>query len=284
MSTISAANPENGMGATYLPAPGDSLGAKIEAKLKGLGIQWALGGSRALGIDTVKCRLRCGHSMILDTNDLLGHRLLQERTFEPAVRNEFVRHAAAGGTILDIGANIGYYTMLGASLISRDSQILAFEPQPRVVAKLRRNIEFNRLRNVSVFPCVLSDSDGVCTFFVPKAGNEGHGSLQENGRFEVREKVAVQSRRLDDVLTEMGDPEIGLIKMDVEGAELKVLRGAGKLLQRHRKPVLIFEANEDNCKPFGTCVFDLLRYIHGFGYRLRQIDREDWIAEPESRC
>ena len=66
--------------------------------------------------------------------------------------------------------------------------------------------------------------------------------------------------------------------MDSEGAELLILRGATKLLSLPDKPNLIFEANEENCKPFGYSVFDILQYVHSFGYKLRQLDSEDWLA------
>jgi len=67
--------------------------------------------------------------------------------------------------------------------------------------------------------------------------------------------------------------------MDAEGAELLILRGAERLLSSPDRPDLIFEAYEKNCKPFGYCVFDLLKYINSFGYRVRQLDQDDWIAE-----
>jgi len=88
----------------------------------------------------------------------------------------------------------------------------------------------------------------------------------------------VETNRLDDVLEGLGNPKIGLVKMDAEGAELLILRGATKLLSLPDKPDLIFEANEENCKPFGYSVFDILQYVHSFGYKLRQLDSEDWLA------
>jgi hypothetical protein len=68
--------------------------------------------------------------------------------------------------------------------------------------------------------------------------------------------------------------------MDAEGAELLILRGAINLLSRPDRPVIIFEANEDNCRPFGYTVFDLLQFVANHRYRLRQLDHEDWVATP----
>jgi FkbM family methyltransferase len=166
-------------------------------------------------------------------------------------------------------------------LIGAGNRVFSFEPQARVVKQLRRNIEFNALSNVEVFPFALSDTTGTVTFNVPPDGDEAFGSMQANGRFTVAETVEVETRRLDDVLHDLGNPKIGLIKLDSEGAELLILRGAAKLLSSPEKPDLIFEANETNCKPFGYCVFDTLQYVHSFGYQLRQIDEEDWIATSQ---
>jgi len=137
----------------------------------------------------------------------------------------------------------------------------------------------NRLLNIQIEEIALSDTAGHVAFHVPVDGVESHGSLRENGTFAVMKTVEVETQRLDGLLARLGNPEIGLIKMDAEGAELLILRGARGLLSSTHKPVLIFEAYETNCQPFGHCVFDVLSYVHDFGYRVRQIDESDWIAE-----
>jgi len=233
----------------------------------------------AVGIKTVNHQLVSGGKMILDTNDCVAQRIRCEEAFEPAVRREIERIASSDVNIIDIGANIGYYSILASRLIGSEKRVFSFEPQVSMVSKLRRNIELNALRNVKVFPFALSDAPGTVTFHVPPEGTEALGSMHANGRFEVVKTVEVETQRLDDVMSNLGNPKIGLIKMDAEGAELPILRGATQLLSSPDKPVLIFEANEKNCKPFDYCVFDLLQYVHSFGYRLRQLDHEDWIAE-----
>jgi FkbM family methyltransferase len=243
--------------------------------------KWSLQCLYAAGIRTVSHDLAGGGKMILDTNNELAQRIRCEESFEPAVRQEVQRIASQGINVIDVGANIGYFTILASRLIGSDKRVFSFEPQARVVKQLRRNIEFNALGNVEVFQFALSDTRGVATFNIPPDGDEAFGCLQVNGRFTVVETVEVETRRLDDVFHDLGEPKIGLIKLDAEGAELLILRGATRLLSAKNKPCLIFEANEVNCRPFGYCVFDILRYVHSFGYRLRQLDQEDWIATAE---
>jgi FkbM family methyltransferase len=242
---------------------------------------WALQCLCAAGIKTVNHHLAGGGRMILDTNDRLARQMRCEAAFEPAVRREIERIASRCVNVIDIGANIGYYTILASKLIGPDKWVYSFEPQPRVVTKLRRNIAASGLHNVAVFPFALSDASGSVPFHVPVEGGESHGSMHANGRFEVMKVVNVETQRLDDVLSTLGGPAIGLLKMDAEGAELLIFHGAAGLLSGPNRPVLVFEACEENCRPFGYCVFDLLQYVRSFGYKLRQLDQYDWVAEPE---
>jgi FkbM family methyltransferase len=240
-------------------------------------------GLHAFGKKTVNQSLIGGGRMILETNDHLSQQLRCEESFEPEVRQEVVRIASRGVNVIDIGANIGYFTVLASKLIGPEKSVYSFEPQARVVTRLSRQIELNALCNVKVFPIALSDKQGTVSFHVPSEGYEGYGSMHANGRFNVMKTIEVATERLDDVLCKLNNPKIGLVKMDAEGAELLILRGATQLLSSPDRPVLIFEANETNCKPFGYCVFDILQFVHTFGYRLRQLDGEDWIAEPLNR-
>jgi FkbM family methyltransferase len=238
----------------------------------------------SLGIREQRRSLACGHRMCLETRDLLSQRLACEEAFEPAVRRAFCQLASRGGDVIDIGANIGYYTLLAASLVPEPSRVYAFEPQPRVMGNLRRNIDLNRLGNVTVFDFALSSQEGQSTFYLPVDGFEGHGSLAANGRFQVKGQVFVATRTLDAVLRDLHDPPVGLIKMDAEGAELSILKGAVKLLSCAGRPPIIFEANEENARAFGYSVFDLLSFVHGFGYNLHQLDHEDWLATTRENC
>jgi FkbM family methyltransferase len=240
---------------------------------------WVLRGLNRGGKETVNHDLIGGGRMILDTNDRLARRIRCEEAFEPEVRREVERIASRRVNVIDIGANIGYFTILASRLAGPENRVFSFEPQANVVSKLRRNIEANALRNVEVFPYALSDKPGTVNFNVPPEGAEAFGSMRSNERFKTVKTVEVETHRLDDVLDKLGNPKIGLVKMDAEGAELLILRGAEKLLSSPDKPKLIFEAHELNCKPFGYCVFDILEYVHSFGYNLRQLDSEDWIAE-----
>lgn len=183
---------------------------------------------------------------------------------------------------MDIGANIGYYTILAATLAGPQGRVLAFEPQPAIRELLNANLALNRLSNVTVLPCALSDRTGTVRFCVPKPGNESMGSLRFNGRFEADCEIEVQARRLEDVLEAANCHRVDFVKLDAEGAELPILNGAPRLFSGPDRPCVVFEACEKNCAPFGYRVFDLLKAFWEFGYELTQIDSENWFAEPRT--
>ena len=186
---------------------------------------WALRGLCAAGIKTVSHHLAGGGQMLLDTNDRLARRIRCEEAFEPAVRREMERIASRGVNVIDIGANIGYYTILTSKLIGPGKRVFSFEPQPAVVTKLRRNMEASGLANVTVFPFALSDASGRVPFHVPHKGGESHGSLHANGRFRVMKIVDVETRRLDDVWQQLGSPILASLRWTLKAPNCRFSAG-----------------------------------------------------------
>jgi len=145
-----------------------------------------------------------------------------------------------GTRVLDIGANVGIYALPWAA-ISTGVTVHCFEPNPAVRARLARNVALNRLGSrVRLHPEALSDRAGTATLY----GSDDMSSLNQ-GVYSGRQAapVEVPLARLDDVLGGEGTP-ISLMKIDVQGHELEVLRGAETLISRHR-PVLILEHEDD---------------------------------------
>lgn len=137
-----------------------------------------------------------------------------------------------GGVFYDIGAQAGYHTLLAANHVGRHGLVYAFEPLPRNQNYLRRNLEMNGIRNARLVPAAVSDRDGELCFDPGPGFMAGHLSQEGNG-------IRVQSISLDHwVETENARPP-DLIKIDVEGAELSVLAGAERLIERHRPAILI---------------------------------------------
>lgn len=136
-----------------------------------------------------------------------------------------------GDVIYDIGANVGFYTLLAAKLTGSEGRVFAFEPLPRNLAHLNQHLELNKVENVQVVAAAVADRGGEATFSDSSDPSMGHLSAQGS--------VKVKTVSLDQWRANEWSPPPHLIKIDVEGAEQKVLIGARQLLLEHRPIILL---------------------------------------------
>ena len=180
----------------------------------------------------------------LPSGNALTHHLLDGR-FEKHI-TELLRAAVSDGDhFVDVGANLGVYTVLAGKLVGRRGRVLAVEPTPSMIQLLKCNIERNSLVNVTVFPGVVSDRQGNCTLeFV--AGGEQYSAIDAIAHPDVpsgqRQKIAVASETLDTLLSRF-DLCPSAIKVDTEGAEALVFSQASATLEHHR-PAIFSELDQ----------------------------------------
>lgn len=159
--------------------------------------------------------------------------------YEPEVKH-LEKLVGPGDIFVDAGANCGVYTVAAAHLVGFSGQVLAFEPGEESLGMLRRNVSLNAFPNVQVFPLALSETSGSTRLY---AHDHGASSFTL-GRTEEGEHLsfAIETSTLDSVLTRENIPRVDVVKMDVEGAEELILRGATHLFERCH-PKVIFEIN-----------------------------------------
>lgn len=155
-------------------------------------------------------------------------------TAEPLLQAFLSRHLAAGATMYDLGANVGFFTLVAAALVGPNGHVVSFEPSPRNAAALRRNVELNGLSQVIVREAAVSDVVGEASFDV--AGDDQSGALGRGGSIVATTTVDVEVRRTGCV------PNV--IKIDVEGAEDLVIAGMPATLDAHQ-PIIICEIHTD---------------------------------------
>jgi len=181
--------------------------------------------------------------------NFIGSSIL-EGGYENAECNFEHRFLKPGMTVLDIGAHCGFHTLLLSKSVGPSGRVLAFEPSRSNRKRLRVNLAMNLCRNVNVLPWALGEKDGTATLYVVE-GNTVLNSLrpQANAKSATPTKVAV--RPLDKVLGELRVERVNFIKLDVEGAELAVLRGAVRLLDAVPRPVILCEVQEETSRAWG---------------------------------
>jgi FkbM family methyltransferase len=172
-----------------------------------------------------------------------------------------------GDYVIDAGANIGWFSLLASSIVGTAGKIFAFEPMGATAEHLDRNLALNGASNVEVHRIALSDRRGEAKLTVTETGNIGTASLFAT---DSDEGEIVDTGRLDDIVPKRG---FKLLKMDVEGAELKVLHGAEKLLNARRIENILFEVNEAALRRGGSTCAELVALVKSHGYRVWRIGR-----------
>ena len=194
---------------------------------------------------------------------------------------------SAGGVFIDVGANIGAFTFMAATIVGPAGQVHAFEPLPHLCAQMQKSKESNEALNVHIHNQGCAADSGVITLRTnPK--NIG-GSSAINGT-EADTAVDVDVVKLDDAVAEIN--RIDVIKIDVEGHEYEVLKGAQELIQKHQ-PVIVLEFSPHLYKLMaGTVGTDLLMFVKNNGYEIYDIDHAcalngvsqyiDWIGDRQT--
>ena len=139
-----------------------------------------------------------------------------------------------GWTVLDVGANCGYYSVLMAKWVGERGRVYAFEPSPRNLPALRRNLDLNHGAKVQVCQAALGDRAGFCDMEETEAGNFGMDRIGSGSSIPVT--------TLDSWLKENSVPRVDFIKVDIEGSETRFLRGAAATLREFR-PAMLIEIN-----------------------------------------
>jgi FkbM family methyltransferase len=166
-----------------------------------------------------------------------------------------------GMTVVDVGANTGMYSLQAGVAVGPTGRVYAFEPFPDVYRRLSEHIRLNGASNVLGVPVALADREGVVTFHLGRLGSQG--SLF---RVDTDRAIQVGTRTLDSFLAEQGVGRVDVVKVDVEGAEMHVLRGMPELLSGATRPALMFEICAAHLKAAGFTPAELFNAIVSYGY------------------
>lgn len=188
-----------------------------------------------LGGDMAVCRVLGRYRMFVDTSDVgLSTFLLLDGYWEMWTTEAMLRFIRPGMTAVDIGANLGYFTMVMADLVGPSGRVVAFEPNPRMAERTRRSAHVNGFAPYTqLHEVALSDEPGDTVMFVPPTEPKNAHFSQPSGR-EGEIRVRVQRA---DAFEALRDADF--IKIDTEGAEDAVWRGMAALLRRNR-PLTVF--------------------------------------------
>ncbi|MEQ1887276.1 MAG: FkbM family methyltransferase [Bryobacteraceae bacterium] len=233
------------------------------------------------GLRPVRVEVQPGVNLLLDPNDFLGRQVLISGSWQSDVWKSISDRLGPTAVFFDVGAHIGYDTLRGSVLVGPSGKVVAFEPNPNTLALLRDNVSASQAANVVIQPFACGDKEGSLTLFdSTSSGNSGASSLalanadqQSAGGLP---SFTVRVRRIDDVVNELGITRLDLMKIDVEGAEYMVLRGAEETLRRFH-PKVVMEIIPKQLENMHTSKDEVFAFMTKLGYGPgRQVDDEDW--------
>lgn len=185
-------------------------------------------------------------------------------TYEPALQTALQEALLPGMVAYDVGANIGYLTLLMARAVGTGGQVFAFEALPANVERLRRNVELNDLQDrVTVVAAAVLDRPGTVRFLLGPSGGTGKAEGSAGREFTARGIIEVPAVALDDFIYSQGHPAPQVLKMDIEGGEVRAFAGMKETLQRAR-PLLFLELHGQRSarvawETLTACDYSLLR-------------------------
>ena len=182
-----------------------------------------------------------------------------------------------GDVFIDIGANVGVFSLIAAAH-NQNGQIHAFEPYSYHYNRLKQNVSINNFQNIAINCLALSDTHSKLDLFIPNTNNTGMASLfADTDHYSNYKKEKVFVTTLDIYAKAKQLQRLDLIKLDVEGAELKVLKGCKTLINRHN-PLIMMEVNKEHLKRAECSYLDVLNFFNTYNYNIYKINHNGKLS------
>jgi FkbM family methyltransferase len=219
-----------------------------------------------------------GHILHLDEHDSLNLSVLGVN--EPFTTQLITSLIPLGGVAVDIGANIGYYTLLMARAVGPEGRVIAFEPDAANAELLRRNIAENGYANVIVVEAAVAESEGTVRLHLAEANSVNHRlSTDDDGRAVVE----IPAVTLDGWLEANGVVRADFIKLDIEGAEIRALAGMARTFAGNPDLKMVLEFSPYNLGQCGGCSDAYFAVLEGLGLQFGEIEEHAARVIPVSR-
>lgn len=198
-------------------------------------------------------------------NEDIGKKLILLKSFEANETKLFQKIIKNGDVCVDVGGNVGYFSLLFAQLTGIQGKVFSFEPIMRNYLVIKLAAEINAIKNLTVVDSVVSDHSGECFISIPSS--DGAYAHLTNGKQKQNNTINVRSTTLDAFAKEQGI-KIDVLKIDVEGAEKLVLDGSTNILSElDRRPrVVMIELVDEFLMRFGSTVQEIIDVMSAFNY------------------
>jgi FkbM family methyltransferase len=224
------------------------------------------------GEDAVRCEVG-GVKLLADAADAAVTPGLLSGSYEVHLSTVFEKYCTSGMTVVDVGANLGYYSLLASRLVGPSGRVVALEPNSENCRLLLSSLRLNDITNVQLLPVAADTATGWAYYSTHVGSN---GGLIEDGELLSHPGTIVPTFRLDELV----EGPVGFLKMDVEGAEGRVVRGATRIIERDR-PIVTTELKDEMLRRVsGTTVAEYLGYFEKLGYTPSLLEKATGVEKP----
>ncbi len=233
-----------------------------------------IGGQYLYKHDTIRRCTRQGINYELHINDYLDHGIyFGFQDTDDFNRDSLMKLVRTGDVVLDIGANIGDTALHIAKILNNKGTVYAFEPSPGVFKRLEKNVSINPFSNVKLFNVALGDAEGELSFVSTREQHTGGAYVSKDLKTGTQVKVTT----LDRFVEQNNIVHIDLIKVDTEGFELFIVKGAENTLRKLR-PTLFMEVSENLLQRAGTSGSQLIALLESLKYRCSHAETGETIT------
>jgi FkbM family methyltransferase len=217
--------------------------------------------------------------MLLRIEDMTQETILLEDGWDPLLTELTRTSLSPGAVFIDVGANAGYFSLIAAKCVGKSGKVLAIEPNPSVAQQLRGNVKRSNLSNVIVEQVACADSQSIETLYIPDESSLGKASLSKSNAGGI-DSVNVRTTTLDQLILHHGLEKVTFVKVDVEGAELRVLSGMKEALKTFR-PIIVLELVPEHLANLGTTKEEVVSFLSSLSYSIETMgSHENYICRP----
>ena len=230
---------------------------------------------------TANITLPCGYLFKIDLSDNLQRQIYFKGIYEPNVTKLLEQTLNRGDIFIDIGANIGYFSVIASHIIGPTGEVHSFEPIPEIFESLKYNVTINSISNIYLNQTAIHKIETSLPLYLPADGNNGSGSLIRHPHLPGQ-SIMCPAKPLDDYISATGLKSVNLIKIDIEGNELNALKGMERLLSSHQPPKIICEGIPELIVGSGQTLNQLFEYLESLDYFGTSIDCPNILFSNET--
>lgn len=214
--------------------------------------------------------IKINDSKFIIRNYQIYYDLIRYGAHEPTSTYIFNKLLKKGMVVLDIGANIGYFTLIASKLVGDKGKIYAFEPAPNNLKYLRKNIQINKVKNVEIVNKCVSNEDKIILLYLNKEDHSSHSIIN----IKQQKSIDVSAITLNKMFKK-DSFVINFIKMDIEGAEMNALIGMNEIIEKNKVTYILTEVNLRIMKKLGKKIKDFISQLDRFSFKYYIINEMD---------